>query len=102
LAESKETTEELRSLAINFLNCSLNLQTNAKNDIIIKAKWGLYFLGSIIYSYGRKLTKRTKRRIIYKSNYKNIPSYYGIIKPFGQKEIKRFDWLIINILNYEL
>ncbi|MCX6743981.1 MAG: reverse transcriptase/maturase family protein [Candidatus Parcubacteria bacterium] len=98
LADSKEKIEELRSASVHFLNCRLNLQINAKNDIIIKAKQGLHFLGSIIYAHGRKLSKRNKRRIAQKLNFKNIPSYYGIIKPFGQEESVKFCWQVIDVL----
>ncbi len=99
LAGSKERAGELRNLAVNFLNTRLNLNINLKNDIIIKAEQGLHFLGSIIYSYDRKLSGMNMRRIFQKLNFRNIPSYYGIIKPFGRKGLFKFNWQAIELLN---
>lgn len=98
LVDSKAKIEESRSSAVDFLNNRLNQQINTKNDIIIKAKQGLHFLGSIIYAHGRKLSKRNKRRLAQKLNLKNISSYYGIIKPFGQKEVLKFNWQALDVL----
>lgn len=99
LAESKEKATELRFLAVKFLKDRLNLSINVKNDIIIKANQGLRLLGSIIYYNGRKLSKRNTRRISQQLNFKNISSYYGIINPFGRKELTKFNWQVVDIFN---
>jgi RNA-directed DNA polymerase len=78
--------KRIRNKAIEFINKKLQLEINAKNDIIIKVKWGLKFLGVWIYPGGRKLNKRNKKRIRTRLEHKNIPSYSGLVKKHGRKK----------------
>lgn len=88
-----------RQLVIKFLNAKLNLAINSKNDIIVKAKSGIKFLGVEIYPKGMKLNSRNRLRIQNKMNTSNISGYYGLVKNFeNQKKRKLF---IYQVLKYE-
>lgn len=88
-----------RKNVINFLKTELLLETNSKNDKIIKAKNGLKFLGLEIFPRGRRLNQRNQKRIHDRLNYKNISSYKGLIKNHGnKKKINYFNWLAIERL----
>ncbi len=98
LARNREKLETLRLLAIKFLENKLCLRTNFKNDIIIKARWGLYFLGSVIYPSDLVLSLRNKKRIVEKLNLRNVASYYGIIKHFNYGDLVKYNWQVIELL----
>lgn len=91
--------ENMRFQAIDFLKNKLRLSINLKNDIIVKARHGIKFLGTIIYANGRKINKRNQSRIKLRLNYGNIPSYYGLIKHSQPKKIKDFNYQVLNIFN---
>jgi retron-type reverse transcriptase len=98
LSNDRKKLRLIRTLAINYLKDNLQLQINCKNDIIIKARQGLHFLGCNIYPNGKILKKRNVRRIEQKLNFRNISSYYGIVGQYGKKELIKFDWQVINII----
>ncbi len=98
LAKNRQQLTELKLKAKKFSENHLSLRIDDKNDIIIKAKWGVRFLGSVIYPRGIKLSDRNKKRIKKKLCLKNFFSYYGIIKPYGAKELTRYNWQIIDIM----
>lgn len=103
ISENLEDLKQNRIKVIEFIQTKLKLQINAKNDIIIKAKRGLKFLGIWIYPKGRKLNDRNWRRAKEKLNYKNISSYSGLVKQHGkEKRIKELNWIILEKLNSEL
>lgn len=88
-----------RGKIIEFLKEKLRLEINATHDIIIKAGWGLKFLGIIIFPSGRRLNKRNWRRAREKLNYSNISSYSGLVRKHGKKKIIReFNWIILEKL----
>ena len=90
----------IRRKIIEFLKTKLKLEINAKNDIIIKARCGMKFLGVRIYPKGRKLSNRNWRRAKEKLNRRNISSYSGLVKQHSkEKRIKEFNWLVLEKLN---
>lgn len=95
-----EKVAQHKSKVIAFLRNELYLEINPKNDIIVKAKCGVRFLGVWIYSKGRKLMERNWRRALDRVNYKNAPSYSGLIKQHeNKKRIKLFNWEVLRRLN---
>ena len=52
--------QKIREDVINFTKESLKLNINKKNDILIKARHGLRFLGVWIFPNGRRLMKRKR------------------------------------------
>jgi len=94
IASKREIVENMRNQVIFFLNNSLGLALNPKNDIILPMRRGIHFLGVEIYPTGRRLKKRIWQRAQTKLNERNIPSYSGLIKQNFTKKIPYFDWLI--------
>lgn len=75
------------------------MEINAKNDIMIKARQGLKFLGVEIFPRGRRLNKRNLQRVKTRLNLNNISSYNGLVKKHNkQKNIKEFNWLVLETL----
>lgn len=96
ISENLDQLKQIREKTTNFLRERLQLKINAKNDIMIKTKWGLKFLGVWIFPKGRKLNKRNWRRAREKVNARNVSSYSGLVKQHSkQKRIKEFNWIIL-------
>ncbi len=98
--EDLKKIKEFRSCTIRFLENNLKLKLNPKNDKILKAGYGLKFLGLVIYPDGRNLNKRSRNRVLKRLNHLNVSSYYGLVLKHGNKKnIKQLTWLIYNLLN---
>ncbi len=103
VADNMEQLKVIRSNSIKFLQEELRLEINKKNDIIIKASWGLKFLGVSIFPKGRRLKKRNLTRVKENLNLKNISSYSGLIKKHSKiKKIKEFNWIILDYYDKQL
>lgn len=86
-----ESLQLKRELAESFLSNILRIDLHSKNNIIVKAKHGIKFLGTVIYPTGRRLNKRSRKRIKQRLNDRNISSYFGLIKQNEKsKKIKEF------------
>ncbi|MDP3696951.1 MAG: RNA-directed DNA polymerase [Candidatus Taylorbacteria bacterium] len=97
---NKKELIETRALVIAFLKEKLDLDLHSKNDIIIKAKWGLHFLGTHIFPRGMRLNGRNRKRIFTRLNLKNASSYHGLVKKYGNsKLIRQFNWHVLNKIN---
>jgi len=91
--------ENMRTKTINLLSNELRLPIHTKNNLIFKAKHGLKFLGTELWSSGRRLSKRNKARIDNRLNLRNTPSYHGVIsKHGGPKMLKWMDWKIHELI----
>lgn len=89
-----------RKKIIEFLNEKLLLNINFKNDILIRANFGLHFLGVEIFPKGRRLNKRNWQRAKGRLNLNNAPSYIGLAKQHcNDKTIKYLNWKIVEKLN---
>ena len=91
LAQLKITREQ----TIEFLSKILHLEINRKNDIIVKAKYGLKFLGAEIFPMGVRLNRRNRHKISSRLNHRNISSYSGLIKKYDKKNLKYFNWQVV-------
>ena len=97
---NKKEAGNFRDQATRFLNDKLFLPVNTKNDIIIKARQGIHFLGVDIFPFGRRLKKRVWRKTIENLSLRNFSSYSGLVrKHSNKKKIKELDWRILNISN---
>ena len=97
IADNLNRLGKIRSAAVKFLSEKLRLEINKKNDIIVKARQGLKFLGTEIFPKGRRLNKRNSARVKENLNLKNISSYSGLVKKHGKiKKIKEFNWIILD------
>lgn len=94
--DSRGRIQALKNMAEFFLNTFLCLKINGKSDYIGKITLGIKFLGCRIYPDRTILNKRNQKRIFRKLNPKNSASYYGLIKQFGNKELKKkLDWELL-------
>ncbi|EKD56965.1 MAG: hypothetical protein ACD_58C00036G0001 [uncultured bacterium] len=93
--------EEIRENTIRFIENSLLLKINLKNDIIVKARRGIKFLGVVIYPDKRSLNKRNLKRIKSRLNINNASSYYGLIKQHSKHKLNEFSWEIMEVLDDE-
>ena len=92
----------IKEEAKKFLVENLQLEINTKNDIIVKARRGLKFLGVEIFPKGRTLNKRNWQKARARLNLRNISSYSGLVKKHStEKRIKEFNWIVLDKLtNY--
>jgi len=99
ISKNIEHLKLCRGKVAGFVYEKLKLEINKKNDIIVKAKRGLKFLGVWIFPFGRRLNKRNWSRARVLLNNANIASYSGLVKQHSkQKRIKEFNWVIIEKL----
>lgn len=96
IEKDERKLREFRFRVIEFLK-NLNLDLHAKNDVIVKVRHGLKFLGVIIGPDGRRLNRRMKTRINNRLTTKNLSSYWGLVMKHGnRKEREIFNWRIAN------
>jgi retron-type reverse transcriptase len=85
-----------RDLIIKFLKERLCLEINYKNDIIVKIRHGLKFLGVEIFLDGRRLKTRNWKRAQERLNFSNVSSYRGLIdKHSNLKRRQYYNWIIL-------
>jgi RNA-directed DNA polymerase len=98
-SRDKDLLNRIRKRVINFVESKLKLKLHAKNNLIVRTKHGLRFLGVILYPNGRKLSKRNKIRIRQRLNSRNASSYWGIVLHHSTtKKIKNFQWDLLKTL----
>jgi len=95
IADNLDELGQIRKRVIDFLNIKLQLELNRKNDIIVKTRHGLKFLGFEIFPRGRWLKKRSWNRAKKRLNFDNISSYSGLVKKCNNfKKIEEFNWRV--------
>lgn len=88
-----------RECVTTLLNDLLLLSVNAKNDVVIKCRWGLHFLGTHIFPGGRRLNARNIRRINHNLTPENAASYRGLLQKHASVvPLKFLDWKLIEQL----
>jgi hypothetical protein len=87
--------KDVRNRSIKFLSESLCLQINNRNDIIVKVKNGLKFLGAEIFTEGMRLNKKNQRKINSLLDHRNASSYRGLVKKYDKKKLRYFNWKIV-------
>jgi RNA-directed DNA polymerase len=99
ITRTRESIEEMRQRSTKFLLERLSLALHEKNNVIVRARWGLHFLGMRIFPKGRTLNPRNLARIKNRLTMKNVASYGGLIKKhMKQKHIKAFHWDVMEKL----
>lgn len=87
--------ESFRIRVISFLTMQLCAQINPKNDVIVKAKQGLKFLGVEAWPSGIRLKERSQKRIIVRLSLSNIASYFGMLRQYEPKrKLREFEWQV--------
>lgn len=103
IMENKAALEDARKRGTTFLKEVLDLSVNPKNDIIIRIKQGIYFLGVEIFPSGRRLRKRNWHRASTRVNARNIGSYWGLVSQHSTvRQQKQFDWILAETIFNEL
>ena len=98
-SKTKENLLRIKMQTTVFIENSLKLKLHVKNNLIVRAKYGLKFLGVILYPNGRKLSKRNKIRIRQRLNSRNSSSYWGtVLHHSTTKKIKNFQWDLLKTL----
>lgn len=91
--------KKIKKQAMSFLGKKMNLYINPKNNIIIKPKQGLHFIGVDIFPFGRRLNKRNWKKIINNLETKNFSSYLGLVKKHSnRKKIRETNWRIFGLI----
>lgn len=96
-SSDEDELSQIKLLTADFIEKELKLNLHTKNNLIIEAEHGLKFLGVVLYSSGRSLSKRNQTRIKDRINLRNSGSYWGVISQHGEAEdIKDFQWNLLN------
>ncbi|MEI6478166.1 MAG: RNA-directed DNA polymerase [bacterium] len=96
IMENKEELGGARLQVEAFLLEQLGLRLNSKNDVIFKARKGIFFLGVEVFAKGRRLKKRNMHRATTRLKADNISSYRGLVHKHSNKRRKRFfDWILL-------
>jgi retron-type reverse transcriptase len=91
----KSSLEKIKMESVIFLRKKLYLSINSKNDIIIKPKQGIHFIGVDIFPFGRRLKKRNWKKVIDNLEEKNFSSYLGLVKKHSKRnKIRELNWRI--------
>lgn len=89
----RERAVEAQRAATAWLNDHLKLYIHPNNNVIIKTRAGLHFLGHRIYPASPLSVDRSMLNRLHKSiNTNNAASYYAMNLP--RKEVKRITWLL--------
>jgi RNA-directed DNA polymerase len=88
---------QIQSKTKKWLSANLGLFLNQRQNVILKAKHGLKFLGVNLWPKGHKLSQRNRKRIRKKLNNQNTGSYYGLIMQHeNQRERRKWGWEILD------
>ena len=100
IEKNKNDLLSYKKITTEFIAEKLKLEINHRNDILIKARQGLHFLGVEIFPKGRRLNKRNWRRTIKNIKTRNIASYKGLVNKHSKEKKRRyFDWIIEDYYN---
>jgi len=102
--KDKECLENMKFKTKDFLTQNLKLQLHASNNIIVKAKHGLKFLGVEIWPTGRRLNRRNRFRIHDRLKARNVSSYRSMCQQHEkQKHSNSYDWSIAEkLIDFDL
>jgi len=95
IANNLPQLQKNKNLIITFLKDELRLDINKKNNLIIKARSSLKFLGVKLWPGWRLLNSRNFGRIQQNLNTSNLSGYSGLISQHGSDDQRKcFDWKI--------
>ncbi len=92
-AKTEQEAGGLRKSAGAFLAQNLKLRINPKNDVIVRAKHGLKFLGHQIKSDILRVDKNTSKSILEKASSQNIASYKTM--HLSEDTKKNLEWRVM-------
>lgn len=99
IGSSQSELEASRNKVNDFLKVNLRLDINPKNDIMVKAKNGIHFLGVDIFPYGRRLRSRNVKQAMNNLTASNLSSYYGLVYKHQKLKVRKsYSWKILHML----
>jgi hypothetical protein len=94
LLPNRRAARTAREKSINFLNSSLKLTINPKNDAIFAADQPLHFLGHVITFRYIATDRHTTKSALQKANLSNIASYKALKLVKWSK--RQLDWQLLD------
>ena len=99
-AATRHQARSYRTASQDFLQKSLKLRINPRNDVVIAASAGLHFLGHVITTGYVMVDKHTTKSVLRKLNSQNIHSYKSLkLVAAARKEL---DWLMVEEISQAL
>lgn len=83
-----------RERATRFLFEQLGLRINPKNDVVVRTRDGLHFLGHVITGNYVVVDKNTTKRALARIQWRSAASYKAM--KLAKYEKKRLDWLLLD------
>jgi RNA-directed DNA polymerase len=97
IVSKKQEAEKISIKSTKWLKDSLKLKVHAKNNIVVRSKHGLHFLGHRIYPSSLAVVEpKQLKKIMSELSRKNVSSYRAQKLP--KRVAKRFDWLVKSIV----
>ena len=84
----REDVAKWRELARMFLRDELGLEVNEKNDVVVKARAGVVFLGAKIFKSGTAIKTASWERMLGKTEMWNMGGYDGLVRNLGSEKQK--------------
>ena len=85
---TRQEALRLQSLGSSFLKEQLRLELHSKNNIVVKVKYGVKYLGVITYPKRQTLSSQEFKRIQDKLLPENCESYNSYIERYGSTRQK--------------
>jgi RNA-directed DNA polymerase len=93
IVNTKLEAEQVSFTATKWLKDTLKLKVHARNNIVVRSKHGLHFLGHRIYPSSNVVVESKQlKKIMSELSRKNVSSYMAQKLP--KRVAKRFDWMI--------
>ena len=86
---SRNKTEEGQKLGIRFLESKLQLTIHKHNNVIVRVRNGLHFLGIRLFIDGMRIQPHTWQRLKSRINDTNYSSYRGLTNKVGSRAQKK-------------
>ena len=87
------TISEFQKRSEEFLREELHLSLHLKNNVIMKVRHNIHFLGTDIFSTGRRLRRRMRHKIARELSAKNYSSYLALVRAHEKRsKVKKLLW----------
>lgn len=88
IARTQQDALRFQTVGSRFLKEQLKLELHAKNNIVIRVRSGIKYLGVVTFPRGQTLSTREFRRIEDKLMPKNCESYNSYVDRYGSTKQK--------------
>ncbi len=84
--DTKYQAEMFRKIATSFLADNLYLSIHVKNNVIVRPRSGVHYLGVVLYPSNKALRYADFQRIIRNTNKSNLQSYQNYVERYSSKK----------------